>query len=126
MITIEQITSQDDIEATRDLVRALTDWAISLDPDTKDAPTFTNLESELAALPGKFVPPTGGFLLARDEGEAVGCGALINHGDENFEITRGMRIAQLIVAPVVQVAVEEVEELTSSERGSGGFGSTGS
>ena len=51
---------------------------------------------------------------------------LINHGDEDFEINRGMRIAQLIVAPVVQVAVEEVEELSSSERGSGGFGSTGS
>ena len=50
---------------------------------------------------------------------------LINHGDEDFEINRGMRIAQLIVAPVVQVAVEEVEELSSSERGSGGFGSTG-
>ena len=51
---------------------------------------------------------------------------LVNHGDEDFEVTRGMRIAQLIVAPVVQVAVEEVEELSSSERGSGGFGSTGS
>ena len=88
MITIEQITSQDDIEATRDLVRALTDWAISLDPDTKDAPTFTSLESELAALPGKFVPPTGRFLLARDEGEAVGCGALINHGDGVVELKR--------------------------------------
>lgn len=51
---------------------------------------------------------------------------LINHGEVDFEITRGLRIAQLVVAPVVQVAIEEAEELSDSERGSGGFGSTGS
>ncbi|NKB53261.1 MAG: dUTP diphosphatase [Rhizobiaceae bacterium] len=51
---------------------------------------------------------------------------LVNHGEHDFEITRGMRIAQLVIAPVVQVLVEEVEELSSSDRGSGGFGSTGS
>lgn len=50
---------------------------------------------------------------------------LINHGDVGFEISRGMRIAQLVVAPVVQVAIEEVLELSESERGAGGFGSTG-
>ena len=51
---------------------------------------------------------------------------LINHGDEDFEISRGLRIAQLVIAPVVQVQIEEVSELTDSERGGGGFGSTGS
>jgi len=51
---------------------------------------------------------------------------LVNHGDVDFEITRGMRIAQLVIAPVVQVEVEEVDELSSSDRGAGGFGSTGS
>lgn len=50
---------------------------------------------------------------------------LINHGDSDFEITRGMRIAQLVVAPVVQVEIEEVSQLTDSQRGAGGFGSTG-
>lgn len=50
---------------------------------------------------------------------------LVNHGEETFEITRGMRIAQLIVAPVIQVAVEEVDELSGTDRGAGGFGSTG-
>jgi dUTP pyrophosphatase len=50
---------------------------------------------------------------------------LINHGDVIFEITRGMRIAQLIVAPVVQVEIEEVLQLSSTRRGEGGFGSTG-
>ena len=50
---------------------------------------------------------------------------LVNHGDEEFQITRGLRIAQLVIAPVIQVGVEEVDELSSSDRGAGGFGSTG-
>lgn len=51
--------------------------------------------------------------------------AVINLGPEPFTVRRGERIAQLIIAPVVQAALEEVEELAGSERGSGGFGSTG-
>jgi dUTP pyrophosphatase len=50
---------------------------------------------------------------------------LINLGNEDFVIRRGDRIAQLVVAPVVRVQWEEVEELTESLRGSNGFGSTG-
>jgi dUTP pyrophosphatase len=53
------------------------------------------------------------------------CVVLINHGSEPFEIARGDRIAQMVVAPVVQAQLEEVELLTASERGAGGFGSTG-
>jgi dUTP pyrophosphatase len=50
---------------------------------------------------------------------------LINHGDERFVVERGMRIAQLVVAPVVQAVVEERELASMTERGTGGFGSTG-
>lgn len=50
---------------------------------------------------------------------------LINHGSETFEITRGMRIAQLVVAPVFQVVIEEVDTLDVTQRGEGGFGSSG-
>lgn len=50
---------------------------------------------------------------------------LINHGDVPFKVERGMRIAQLVIAPIVRVFVEEVDELSASNRGSGGFGSTG-
>lgn len=50
---------------------------------------------------------------------------LINLGDEPFEITRGMRIAQTIIAPVTQVRVQEVTEASTTDRGAGGFGSTG-
>ncbi len=50
---------------------------------------------------------------------------LVNLGDEPFEITRGMRIAQMVIAPVTRLSVEEASELSSSDRGEGGFGSTG-
>jgi dUTP pyrophosphatase len=50
---------------------------------------------------------------------------LVNLGTEPFAVTRGMRIAQLVVAPVARAAVAEVAELDVTARGSGGFGSTG-
>lgn len=50
---------------------------------------------------------------------------LINLGQENFVISRGMRIAQLIIAPVAQVKWQQVETLEDTARSSGGFGSTG-
>lgn len=51
---------------------------------------------------------------------------LINHGDAPFEITRGMRIAQLVVAPVIKARVKEMNAMPDSTgRGAGGFGSTG-
>jgi dUTP pyrophosphatase len=50
---------------------------------------------------------------------------LINHGDEPFVIERGMRIAQLVIAPVTQLTWDEVETLPKTARGEGGFGSTG-
>ena len=50
---------------------------------------------------------------------------LINHGDAPFVISRGDRIAQLVVAPVTRLAWAESDTLPQSERGKGGFGSTG-
>ena len=50
---------------------------------------------------------------------------LINHGQEAFIIERGMRIAQMVIAPVIQVKIEEKSLANETERGSGGFGSTG-
>jgi dUTP pyrophosphatase len=50
---------------------------------------------------------------------------LINHGDEDFVITRGDRIAQMVIAPAPQVMLEEVSMLDETPRGSGGFGSSG-
>ncbi|ACM35249.1 dUTP diphosphatase [Agrobacterium vitis] len=50
---------------------------------------------------------------------------LINLGAEDFTITRGMRIAQMVIAPVTQAQVIEVTETSDTVRGTGGFGSTG-
>lgn len=50
---------------------------------------------------------------------------LINHGELPFTITRGMRVAQMVIARYAQAKLEEVEELSETERGEGGFGSTG-
>jgi dUTP pyrophosphatase len=50
---------------------------------------------------------------------------LINHGQQMFVLKRGMRIAQMIIAPVIQAALVEVQSLPESTRGAGGFGSTG-
>ncbi|BCH27995.1 dUTP diphosphatase [Mesorhizobium sp. L-8-3] len=50
---------------------------------------------------------------------------LVNLGDEDFLVTRSMRIAQLVIAPVVQATIEERSLAGSTGRGAGGFGSTG-
>lgn len=50
---------------------------------------------------------------------------LINHGKEAFTVTRGMRIAQMILAEVVKARLEAVDNLDGTRRGAGGFGHTG-
>ena len=52
-------------------------------------------------------------------------GALLNHGKEPQTLEKGERIAQMVVAPYLSVTYEETDELSDTERGEGGFGSTG-
>lgn len=49
----------------------------------------------------------------------------INHGEEEFVVNHGDRIAQMVIAPVTQLPLLEVDELDETDRGEGGFGSTG-
>ncbi|MES0884698.1 dUTP diphosphatase [Roseibium sp. SCP14] len=79
--------------------------------------------SGLAAKHGVTVLNTPGTIDADYRGEVKVI--LINLGKEPFEITRGERIAQMVVAPVLQADIREVNTLPETERGSGGFGSTG-
>ena len=51
--------------------------------------------------------------------------ALINLGQEAFAVKNGERIAQMVISPVVQARIEAADELSDTERGTGGFGSTG-
>ena len=79
--------------------------------------------SGLALKQGITVVNTPGTIDADYRGE-VGV-ILINHGDTPFTIDRGMRIAQMVIAPVTQAVWNEVDQLSESARGTGGFGSTG-
>ena len=79
--------------------------------------------SGLALKHGITVPNTPGTVDCDYRGELKVI--LINHGSEDFAIVRGDRIAQLVLAPVTQAVWSEVEELDETDRGSGGFGSTG-
>jgi dUTP pyrophosphatase len=79
--------------------------------------------SGLAAKLGVTMVNAPGTIDADYRGEV--CVVLINHGREPFRVTRGDRIAQLVVAPVARVRVEPVEALDTTERGAGGFGHTG-
>jgi dUTP pyrophosphatase len=79
--------------------------------------------SGLALRHGITVPNTPGTIDSDYRGELKVI--LINHGSEPFAIARGDRVAQLVLAPVVQAAWDEVGELDETDRGTGGFGSTG-
>ena len=79
--------------------------------------------SGLALKHGISVPNTPGTIDSDYRGELKVI--LINHSDEPFDVARGDRIAQLVLAPVTQAEWQEVAELDDTARGAGGFGSTG-
>ena len=79
--------------------------------------------SGLALKHGITVPNTPGTIDSDYRGEVKVI--MINHGAEAFPIRRGERIAQLVPAAVTRAEFDEVDELCETERGAGGFGSTG-
>ena len=79
--------------------------------------------SGLAAKHGVTVLNAPGTIDAGYRGEVKVI--LINHGEEDFEITAGMRIAQLVISPVLPARFVEAASLAESTRGEGGFGSSG-
>ena len=94
--------------------------AIELPPGTE---AQVRPRSGLALKHGLTVLNTPGTV---DEGYRGEVGViLINHGAAAFTVDAGMKIAQMVVSPRIQVAVVEVAELSDTARGAGGFGSTG-
>jgi dUTP pyrophosphatase len=79
--------------------------------------------SGLAVKHGITLPNAPGTIDADYRGEV--CVILGNVGREDFVVRRGMRIAQMVIASVTRVRVEEVDELDETSRGDGGFGHTG-
>ncbi|MFM1883077.1 MAG: hypothetical protein RJA05_1486 [Planctomycetota bacterium] len=79
--------------------------------------------SGLSTKHGVTVPNAPGTIDADYRGEVMV--ALINLGRSDFTVEPGMRVAQLVFAPVARADIAEVVELSSTQRGTGGFGSTG-
>ena len=79
--------------------------------------------SGLAIRHGIVLPNSPGTIDADFRGEV--CVILGNVGREPFAVERGMRIAQMVIAPVVRADVQEVDDLPPTARGAGGFGHTG-
>lgn len=112
MLTIVQIDAPEDIDAVRALVREFTRWVFTIEPDAEAAPTFDDLEGELAALPGIYGPPVGCFLLARLDGEPAGCVAFRAHGPGTVELkrmyvrpeARGQGVGEALVAALIAEA----------------------
>jgi dUTP pyrophosphatase len=103
-----------------DLVRIPLGWIMAIPSGFEGQ---VRPRSGLAAKHGVTVPNAPGTIDSDYRGEAVV--ALINLGRAAFTIEHGMRVAQLVVAPVARVVVLEVAELDETARGGGGFGSTG-
>ncbi len=88
-----------------------------------DAEAQVRPRSGLALKHGVTVLNTPGTIDAGYRGE-VGV-ILINHGDVDFLVEKGMKIAQMVVSPVVRATIEETSVTDETDRGTGGFGSTG-
>ena len=111
---------EDVVIAPGDRAAVPTGYMIAL-PDGYEAQVRPR--SGLALKHGITLPNSPGTIDADYRGEVAVI--VMNAGRENFTVTRGMRIAQMVVAPVTRVAWREVETLGETERGAGGFGSTG-
>ncbi len=88
-----------------------------------DAEAQVRSRSGLAIKYGVAVLNSPGTIDAGYRGE-VGV-ILANFGEEPFHVEKGMKIAQIVVAPVVRAEIAETDEIDSTDRGAGGFGSTG-
>ena len=97
-----------------------TGWAIAVEPGYE---AQVRPRSGLASKHGVTLPNAPGTIDSDYRGEVLV--PLINHGREPFVVTPGMRVAQMVIAPVSRAVITEVAELDQTQRGAGGFGSTG-
>ncbi len=106
---------------SEEIILIKTGISIQLPPNTE---AQIRPRSGLALKNGITVLNTPGTI---DEGYRGEIGViLINHGSDEFVVTEGMKIAQMVIKPVLKVMVKQVDGLNNTSRGEGGFGSTGS
>lgn len=103
--------------------RALIPTGVSIEPESADVVAIVAGRSGLGIKAGVTLSNGIGVIDNDYRGEI--CVGLINHGSEPFKVTRGDRIAQLFFLPVYAANFLPVEELSDTQRGAGGFGSTG-
>ena len=103
--------------------KAMIPTGIAISPETRDVVAVIAGRSGLGVKKGVTLSNSIGVIDSDYRGEiSVG---LINHGNEPFEIKRGDRIAQMMFLPVLTASFLVTESLDETERGAGGFGSTG-
>ena len=103
--------------------KAMIPTGLAISPETKDVVAVIAARSGLGVKKGVTLSNSIGVIDSDSRGEiSVG---LINPGSEPFEIKRGDRIAQMMFLPVLTASFLVVETLDETERGEGGFGSTG-
>lgn len=94
MIEVRRAESPEDLEAVRALIRAFVRWSMAEIAETDNPGIFAGLETELAGLPGRYGPPTGCLVLARLDGEPVGCVAFYAHDASTIEVKRMFVLTQ--------------------------------
>lgn len=112
-LRVRQVTTPEEIVATRGLLREYVDWAL-VGKDGANAPAFEGVEEELATLPGVFAPPDGRLLLATLDGRPAGTIALRRHDESRGEVKRlyvppalrGRRVGEALVTAAVDAARE--------------------
>lgn len=103
--------------------RALVPTGVHIAPETKNVVAIVAARSGLAIKHGISLSNGIGVIDSDYRGEV--CVGLINHSDKTFNIERGDRVAQLMFMPVLIANLIASESLDETERGAGGFGSTG-
>ena len=103
--------------------RALIPSGIAIEPDTTDCGIFLFARSGLASKKGVCLANSVGVVDSDYRGEIKI--ALLNTSDEPYTVEPFERIAQLVVMPIITACFSQVTELTDTDRGDGGFGSTG-
>ena len=105
------------------LTKYCPDWRLAISPESSEYVAVIAGRSGLGVKKGVSLANGIGVIDSDYRGE-IGV-ILANFGDEPFAVSVGDRIAQLVVAAVTQAEISETTFVTSSERGEGGFGSTG-
>ena len=122
-VDLRAALEEDEVVTLAPGARALIPTGLAISPESSGYVAIIAARSGLGIKKGVSLSNGIGVIDSDYRGEI--CVGLINHGDEPFEVRRGDRIAQMMFMPVLAANFLTVEALDETERGEGGFGSTG-